>query len=73
MGHIIRGGSPCAFDRILGTCFGVKAIEMIAKKQFNKMVALKGDKIISQPISKIGGQRKVNKEVYKTAEKIFIS
>ena len=73
LGHIIRGGSPCAFDRILGSCFGVKAIEMVARKQFNKMVALKGDKIISAPISKIKGQRKVNKEVYRIAEKFFIS
>ena len=71
LGHILRGGSPCAFDRILGSCFGVKAIEMVAKKEFSKMVILKGTKIKTQSLSKIRGQRKVNQEVYETAEKLF--
>ncbi len=50
LGHIQRGGSPTAFDRILGTRFGVKAVELIKDKQFGKMVALSGNKIVTVKI-----------------------
>jgi ATP-dependent phosphofructokinase / diphosphate-dependent phosphofructokinase len=50
LGHIQRGGSPIAFDRILASRFGVMAAELIAKKQFGRMVALRSDDIISVPI-----------------------
>ena len=40
LGHIQRGGSPTAFDRVLGTRFGVKAVELIKNKRFGRMVAL---------------------------------
>lgn len=46
LGHLQRGGSPTAFDRVLGTRLGVKAIELIKDKKFNRMVALQGIKII---------------------------
>ena len=42
LGHLQRGGSPCAFDRILGTRYGVKAAEAIANRQFGHMVTLQG-------------------------------
>jgi 6-phosphofructokinase 1 len=47
LGHIQRGGSPSAFDRVLGTRYGVKAYELIKEKQFGKMVSLRGNKIIA--------------------------
>src|SRR3989338_6863444 len=46
LGHIQRGGSPTAFDRVLGTRFGVKAVELVINKKFGSMVALAGNKII---------------------------
>ncbi|MBZ5570951.1 MAG: ATP-dependent 6-phosphofructokinase [Acidobacteriia bacterium] len=41
LGHIQRGGSPSPFDRILGTRFGVAAVELIARGEFGKMVCLR--------------------------------
>jgi len=46
LGHIQRGGAPSAFDRVLGTRFGVKAVELVINKKFGSMVALAGNKII---------------------------
>jgi len=45
LGHIQRGGSPTAFDRVLGTRFGVKAYELVKNKKFGRMVSLKGNDI----------------------------
>ena len=45
LGHIQRGGSPVAFDRILGTRFGVAAIDAASDGDFGKMVALHGTEI----------------------------
>ena len=47
LGHLQRGGSPTPFDRILATKFGTNAIELAIKKQFGRMVALKGTEIKS--------------------------
>jgi len=45
LGYILRGGTPTAFDRVLGTRFGVKAVELIKDNKFGKMVSLKENKI----------------------------
>ena len=47
LGHIQRGGSPTAFDRVLGYRLGVKAGQMAVEKEYGKMVALSGIKIIA--------------------------
>jgi ATP-dependent phosphofructokinase / diphosphate-dependent phosphofructokinase len=47
LGHLQRGGSPSPYDRILATKFGTNAIQLAVKKQFGKMVALKGSEIKS--------------------------
>jgi len=47
LGHLQRGGSPTPFDRILGTKFGTYAINLCIKKEFGKMVSLKGINITS--------------------------
>lgn len=46
LGHIQRGGSPDAYDRILGTRFGTYAVELVAQKKFNYMVALRGTEMV---------------------------
>ncbi|HKR67018.1 MAG TPA: ATP-dependent 6-phosphofructokinase [Thermoanaerobaculia bacterium] len=50
LGHIQRGGSPIAFDRILASRFGKVAADLVATKKFGYMVAVRGDDIISVPI-----------------------
>ncbi len=50
LGHLQRGGSPTPYDRILSTKFGTYAIELALKKKFDRMVALKGNEIISVKI-----------------------
>lgn len=72
LGHIQRGGSPTAFDRILGTRFGVKAIELVKNKKFGRMVSLTGNKIIDVPISDaVKELKKVDMELYNIAKEFF--
>jgi 6-phosphofructokinase 1 len=72
LGHIQRGGSPTAFDRVLGTRFGVAAIDLVNKKDFGKMVALQGNKIIAVPIEKAVAKLKtVDPEFYDLAKVFF--
>jgi 6-phosphofructokinase 1 len=60
MGHLIRGGSPTEFDRVLGTQLGSEAVRMIAKRQFGRMVAVKGGSFVSVPLSTVAkGARQV--------------
>jgi 6-phosphofructokinase 1 len=50
LGHVQRGGTPSAFDRILASLFGVKAFEMVANGEFGKMVSFKNNDFISVPL-----------------------
>ena len=59
LGHIQRGGRPTAFDRMLGTRFGVHAIELVREGKFGRMVALDGNEIIDIPIADGTGSLKV--------------
>ncbi|HYC85885.1 MAG TPA: ATP-dependent 6-phosphofructokinase [Chryseosolibacter sp.] len=47
LGHVQRGGSPTAFDRVLATLFGVKAFELVLAGQFGRMVAFRNNTITS--------------------------
>jgi phosphofructokinase-like protein len=58
LGHIQRGGSPSPFDRILSTRFGVAAVDLVARGQFGKMVALRGGCIEAVDITEAVGQMK---------------
>lgn len=63
LGHLQRGGSPVQFDRVLGTRFGVAAVEAIERGEFGSMVALRTPDIVTVPIEDvIGGQRLVDPE-----------
>jgi len=70
LGHVQRGGSPTAHDRVLATRYGVKAVEEINSGNFGIMVALSGDKIIPVSLSDAIKQKKVDPELYEIA-KIF--
>jgi 6-phosphofructokinase 1 len=50
LGHVQRGGSPCAFDRILGTRYGAFAIDLVAQGKFSNMVALRGQEMVPMTI-----------------------
>lgn len=47
LGHVQRGGTPVAYDRVLASLFGVKAFELVLEKKFGQMVALKNNEITS--------------------------
>jgi len=47
LGHVQRGGSPVAYDRVLATLFGVKAFELVLDKNFGRMVAFRNNTITS--------------------------
>jgi ATP-dependent phosphofructokinase / diphosphate-dependent phosphofructokinase len=52
LGHIQRGGTPTAFDRLLGTRYGVRAVDLIENGKFGHMVCLKGNRIADIHMSK---------------------
>jgi phosphofructokinase-like protein len=51
LGHIQRGGTPTAFDRVLATRFGIAAIEAVHDAAFDHMVALRSDQIVRVPLA----------------------
>jgi 6-phosphofructokinase 1 len=59
LGHLQRGGSPTAFDRVLATRYGVAAADLIARGRINRMVALRGRDIDSVPIEEVGGKTRL--------------
>ena len=50
LGHLQRGGSPCAFDRVLSVRFGAEAVALASRGRWNRMVCLRGTDIASVPI-----------------------
>jgi phosphofructokinase-like protein len=76
LGHIQRGGSPIAYDRILATRYGAEAVDLVMKRKFGRMVCLRGLKIESIPLKSVqNDQRKVfrNGDLVKTARSIGVS
>lgn len=72
LGHLQRGGTPTAFDRILSTRFGIAAIDLVHEGKFGRMVALKGNKIESVLLKDVTGKRKtVDLELYDIASVFF--
>ncbi|KAA0209973.1 MAG: ATP-dependent 6-phosphofructokinase [Ignavibacteriaceae bacterium] len=72
LGYVQRGGMPSAFDRILGTRFGVHAVKMFLNRQFGRMAAIRSNIItdisIKEAISKL---KTVDKETYEVAKVFF--
>jgi 6-phosphofructokinase 1 len=72
LGHLQRGGSPTAFDRVLGTRFGVKAVELVLEGKFGQMVSLQGNKIVGVPIEQGTGTLKtLDMDLYNVAKIFF--
>lgn len=65
LGHVQRGGSPVAYDRILATLFGVKAFELVLENNFGRMVAFKNNTFTSVTLEEATQEyHVVNKDSY---------
>ncbi|MGH2941150.1 MAG: 6-phosphofructokinase [Solirubrobacteraceae bacterium] len=72
LGHIQRGGSPVAYDRVLGTRFGVAAIDAASSEQYGVMTALRGTGIELVPLDEALQEPKLlDPELYETAQVFF--
>jgi 6-phosphofructokinase 1 len=72
LGHIQRGGTPSAFDRMLATRFGLHAIDAAHDGAFGQMVALRGTEIVRVPLSDATSELKlVTPQMYGEAEVFF--
>jgi ATP-dependent phosphofructokinase / diphosphate-dependent phosphofructokinase len=72
LGHIQRGGSPSAFDRVLATRYGLGAIDMVHRGEFGRMAALRSNKIVSIPLlDAISRNRTVDDEMIQIVGGLF--
>ncbi|MCB9855046.1 MAG: 6-phosphofructokinase [Phycisphaerales bacterium] len=59
LGHVQRGGTPCAADRVLATRFGHEATELLAKGKYNELVVIQEGQLRSVPISSVANQQRL--------------
>ncbi len=71
LGHVQRGGTPSAFDRVLATRFGLKAIELITEKKFGYMAALRSTDIVAVPIEEALHPKLLEPKVIDDASEFF--
>ena len=72
LGHIQRGGTPTAFDRVLATRFGIRAIEAVHDGAFGQMVALQAAKIVRVALADAVGELKtVDRDLYHGVAEVF--
>ena len=57
-GHMQRGGAPCPYDRVLSTRLGAAAAQLIKKKEYGYMVAVKNNDITKVPLEEVAGKLK---------------
>ncbi len=74
LGHVQRGGTPSAFDRVLATRFGVAAIDAVHAGTFGTMVALQADHIVVLPIAEgVGELKTVDRSLLDDVASLFFS
>jgi 6-phosphofructokinase 1 len=74
LGHVQRGGTPSAYDRVLATRFGVAAIDAVHEGRFGSMVALQADRIECLPLAVCLGEPKtVDRNLLHDVASIFFS
>lgn len=76
LGHIQRGGCPTAYDRVLSTRYGVAAVEAFLRGEYNVMVAIQYNKIVTLPIASVADQMSlvpVESELVINAKRIGVS
>ncbi len=67
LGHLQRGGSPTVYDRLMATRFGVAAVNLAVEGQWDRMVALKGSRILAVPLSEARRRRPADPALYDLA------
>jgi ATP-dependent phosphofructokinase / diphosphate-dependent phosphofructokinase len=74
LGHVQRGGTPTAYDRVLSTRFGVAAIDAVHRHAWGHMVALRADHIVDTPLSEVVGRtRPVDLALFDDVAQIFFA
>ena len=74
LGHVQRGGTPTAYDRVLSTRFGVAAIEAVHDRAWGQMVSLRGDRVVHTPLSEvIGRTRPVDLSLFEDVAQVFFA
>jgi 6-phosphofructokinase 1 len=72
LGHVQRGGTPTAYDRVLATRFGIAAIDAVHDGAFGQMVALRADEIVRVPLAEAVGELKlVDADLYHGVAEVF--
>ena len=72
LGHLLRGGSPSAYDRVIATRFGVEAIDAVHERDFGVMVALRGTDVIRVPLQDgVAELKTVDQRLFDTAAVFF--
>jgi 6-phosphofructokinase 1 len=72
LGHVQRGGSPSAFDRVLATRYGVAAVDLASEGKWGRMVALRGTRIEDCPLDEaVSELKRVPDQLYEVAEVFF--
>ena len=73
LGHLQRGGSPTACDRILASRMGAAAIDALLEEQRNVMIGIRNDEIVYVPFSKaIKNDKPINRELLNTLRRLSI-
>ena len=72
LGHVQRGGTPTAYDRVLATRFGVRAVEAVDERRFGTMVALRGtDIVLARLEDAVAEPKLLDPALYDVAEVFF--
>ncbi len=67
LGHVVRGGAPSAYDRVLATRFGVTAAELVKQGKFGTMVALKGNEVVPVKLGGALAQKLIDDDLFEVA------
>jgi 6-phosphofructokinase 1 len=71
LGHVLRGGTPTAYDRVIATRFGLEAIDAVNDGDFGKMVALRGTDFVRVPIEEGVAELKTLDDKFYEAAAVF--
>ena len=72
LGHLQRGGSPSAYDRVLATRLGINAAELVIEGHFGHMAALKGNDIEAVPLGEaVSATKRLDMRYYDEAKEFF--
>jgi ATP-dependent phosphofructokinase / diphosphate-dependent phosphofructokinase len=71
LGHVQRGGTPTAIDRVLATRYGITAAELVMEGRFGEMAALRGQEMTSVPLSEVNGVKRVDLAYLRVASTFF--